>query len=121
MSLHAADATVRRYGATNNSALDDAGDDEPPSEQQEPNAGHVYFTQSNGRKSSSISRAFSRWKQVEYEGGGGGGGDVRAEQAPEPPLIPSALEHKGEPSTTPLPKLPMTVLSIVCAFSSSQS
>ncbi|KZP05225.1 major facilitator superfamily MFS-1, partial [Athelia psychrophila] len=112
MSLHTADAPTRTYGATdNNSALDDTGGN-PPSEHREPGVGggRVYFSQSLGRKSSSISRAFSRWKRVGHEEGGGDGGDaeVTSEQAP----IPSALEHKGEPPTTPLPKLSMIVLSI---------
>lgn len=113
MSLHTAGAPVRTYGATDNAALDDT-EGNPPSERREPGigVGRVYFKQSLRRKSSSISRAFSRWKQVgDGEEGGGDGGD--AEGTSEQALIPSALEHKGEPPTTPLPKLSMIVLSIV--------
>ena len=35
---------------------------------------------------------------------------------PERPLIPSALQQPGEPYTAPLPKLSMTVLSIVSSY-----
>ncbi|KAF7980507.1 hypothetical protein HWV62_38018 [Athelia sp. TMB] len=49
-------------------------------------------------------------RALDEEGAVGMGGDAGG--TPERPQIPSALEYKSEPPTTPLPKLPMVVLSI---------
>ena len=105
-----------RVPASDTSALNDAESD-APGEHHGSSMAHKLFSE-NLRSKPSYG-AISHRKRVPDEEGGGGGGGGDAGGIPERPLIPSALEHKSEPPTTPLPKLPMIVLSIVCFLSHS--
>ena len=110
MSAQTPDPPRRVFGApaADSSPIDD-GAGTPTSERRGLGFGRVSFSQ---RKPSFI----SRWRRVPDEENGTGAGALAGEIL-ERPLIPSALEQKGEPHTTPLPKLSMIVLSIVRAFS----
>lgn len=105
MSPSTPDAPRRAFGAIDDSALDD-NDGMSTNERRGLGFGRVSFSQGQ-RKPSFI----SRWRRTpdEEEGMGRPPSTI----TPERPLIPSALEQKGEAYTTPLPTLSMIVLSIV--------
>ncbi|KAF7971094.1 hypothetical protein HWV62_22086 [Athelia sp. TMB] len=105
MSAQTPDPPRRVFGApgADNSPIEDRAGT-PTSERRGLGFGRVSFSQ---RKPSFI----SRWRRVQDEENGTGA-EASVGEVLERPLIPSALEQKGEPHTTPLPKLSMIVLSI---------
>lgn len=96
-------STPKRSFGVDGSALDTDGDT-PGSLGDQPRRvlGRVSFDHSQPKPS-----FIARWRKLQDEE------DGRGSTVVEPPLIPSALEQKGEAYSTPLPALSMIVLSIV--------